>query len=443
MSWSISRRKLLSVLGLGAAASVPVFRRGLLQAADPGAGPLRFVTMKYNNGTQPWNWFPEGNGSDTPLGTLPPLLEPFEAVKSKLLVFKGLAMACSQPGGSHNRGMNTLLTGTETLSDPDVNTANSAGGISVDQYIANLIGHETKFPSFPMGVKLGSRSLSFSGPLSPVAAESNPWSAYERLFAEIAGLDDDPAAAAELQRLREQRRSVLDHAADDIMAIAPRISADDRDRLDIHLDAIRQLEKGLDKGAADGCVIPDEPQPSQDQVDSDYDIPLISRLQLDLLVAALACDLTRISTFSWGWGGHFTLVWMGTEQSLHSLSHESHSDTEKQAVYFQALKFFSDEMAYFLERLDAIPGPQGSTLLDDSIVLVGTDNGDGRSHTVKNIPFLLAGSAGGTFRTGRYLEYPDPTPHNGLLISICEAMGTPVETFGNPEHCNGNLPNLT
>jgi hypothetical protein len=105
--------------------------------------------------------------------------------------------------------------------------------------------------------------------------------------------------------------------------------------------------------------------------------------------------------------------------------------------------FLYTEVAYLIERFATIPEYDGSSMLDNSVLLLGTDNGDGRRHYIQNIPFLLAGNAGGFFRTGRVIEYPDPTPHNGILIAVCNAMGLPVTEFGNPAYCNGPLPHLS
>jgi len=96
-------------------------------------------------------------------------------------------------------------------------------------------------------------------------------------------------------------------------------------------------------------------------------------------------------------------------------------------------------VAYFLERLNAFKEEDGQSVLYHSAVLLGTDNGESRSHEITHIPFLLAGNAGGAFRTGRCITFPDPTPHNGLLTAIAQAVGAPVSSFGNPRYASAPL----
>jgi hypothetical protein len=98
-------------------------------------------------------------------------------------------------------------------------------------------------------------------------------------------------------------------------------------------------------------------------------------------------------------------------------------------------------MAYLCGKLDAIPEGEG-TLLDNTVVLWINELGRGNSHSRNNIPIVMAGSAGGYFRTGRFLQY-DETPHNNLLVSLLNAFGISDTTFGNPQYCTGPLAELT
>jgi hypothetical protein len=442
MSLSIARRGFLKALGFAAIAATPVFRSGVraASAADPVV-PKRFVGLKYCQGTRFSDWWPSGSGDDFTLGALPPLLAPFEKVKSKIIVPKGLRLAASLgPGGSHSAGMGTFLSGIEILKNVS-GQVRAGGGVTIDQHLADRIGKDTRFGSLALGVLSGGGAISYRGRLQPVMPERSPLAAYRRLFS---GLVDDLGAdlpAEEVERLRRKRKSILDSNAKEITAIESQLGTVDRQRVQVHLDAIRRIERGFEVSSS--CSRPGPP--TEIDPSAHESIPQISRQHLDLLVLALSCGLTRVGTLTWGSGGSgMTFPWLGIPNTtLHSMSHYGRSNTEGQANYRKALLFFYQEIAYFLERLDAIVEADGKTLLDHSAVLVGTDNGEGNSHTISNIPFVLAGSAGGVFRTGRFIEYPKDTPHNGLLVAIANAFGSPIKTFGNPAYGSGPLGRLS
>jgi len=88
----------------------------------------------------------------------------------------------------------------------------------------------------------------------------------------------------------------------------------------------------------------------------------------------------------------------------------------------------------------AIPDGNG-TLLDSSVVLFTNSLGNGKAHRVENVPYILAGSGGGHFRTGRFLRFK-ARPHNDLLTSLAQAFGLPVERFGDPKVGTGAISEL-
>ena len=108
----------------------------------------------------------------------------------------------------------------------------------------------------------------------------------------------------------------------------------------------------------------------------------------------------------------------------------------------QIYTFFSQHFAYLLDRLDSIPEGNG-TMLDNTLVVWGSELGKGNSHSFQNIPFVLAGGLAGSVKTGRFLNYPNTTMHNRLLVSICNLMGLPnIQTVGNTDTGTGPLPDL-
>jgi hypothetical protein len=125
------------------------------------------------------------------------------------------------------------------------------------------------------------------------------------------------------------------------------------------------------------------------------------------------------------------------------MSHCSDTDAATIEKLVQINIWTSQQITYMLDKLAAAPDSDGSTILDNSLLLWGNELGRGNTHTYKDIPWLLAGGVGGEFRMGRYLQYQSQ-PHNNMLLSICQAFGmTDMTTFGDPTVCTGALTNLT
>jgi hypothetical protein len=169
---------------------------------------------------------------------------------------------------------------------------------------------------------------------------------------------------------------------------------------------------------------------------------MVGRVQTDLMVLALSCGLTRVATFMWAnadsWQD-FPRIRVNEEH--HTLSHAGDSDSTARDKLIKINVWHSEQVAYLLGRLAAIPDGAG-TLLDSTLVLWGNEIGIGNTHTHRDIPWVLAGSAGGYLKTGRFLSYGDQ-PHNNLLLSVCHAMGfDETRSFGVPELCTGPLPGL-
>ena len=121
--------------------------------------------------------------------------------------------------------------------------------------------------------------------------------------------------------------------------------------------------------------------------------------------------------------------------TVHDASHGTIDPNFGRSVHDDVIRWHMEQIASFLTQLDAVVEEDGATLLDHSAVLIGTDNGAG--HSIDNVPFVLAGSAGGSFRTGRCITCEPKTPHNRLLMALAEAFVEPVKSFGDPKYCDG------
>ncbi len=421
-----------------------------LQAMDAGAGgvtpPKRLVAFFTNNGTVHEAWRPTGSETDFNLG---PILAPLEPFKSKLLVLAGIDMESSYHGpGSgdpHMPGMAHMLTGTEMVDTGPGQYDKMGGGISVDQFIAQQIAADTKFESLLFGVQARQygahawNSMSYLGPNMPTDPEDDPSAAFDRIFADVAG------DAGELAVRRAQRHSVLDTVKADLDALRPKVGAEDRVRLDQHLDAVRSLEQTIDAdtGVGGNCALPDAPDNGAGSLYAPAKVPALYRMQTELLVMSLACDLTRVATlqFREALGGDMTFTWLGHTETHHDISHKGDGDAVGRQQMIDINTFFAEQFAYMLELMDAVPEGDG-TLLDNTAVLWCNELSRGNAHSRTDMAYVLAGGCGGYFRTGRWLNYAGEN-HNDLLVSLCHAMGVPVATFGNPAYCTGPLTGLT
>jgi Protein of unknown function (DUF1552) len=161
------------------------------------------------------------------------------------------------------------------------------------------------------------------------------------------------------------------------------------------------------------------------------------------MVLAHACDLTRVSTFMWANADSWQYYpWIGVDEEHHALSHAGDEDAASRDKLIKINVWHAEQVAYLLDQLSAVSEADGSTVLDNTLLLWGNELGAGNSHSYKDIPWLLAGGAGGALRMGRYMQFKD-RPHNDLLVSICQAMGLrDVTTFGIPGVCTGPLEGL-
>ncbi len=447
MPISLTRRNILKAVGFASLAAVPVFRRGILHADTTSGPPRRFIANFVFDGTRPESFWPDGTAdlpSSPTEAPLPPgiseRLAPIDAFRDELLVIKGMDNEASvQPGGSHTRGMLTGLSGFFEIEEHDPNHG-AGGGPTIDHLLDEAFGDQTRFSSLQLGVIPRYGKISWRGALDYKLSNPDPYAVFDMLFGEPL-MGPDPR---EVERVRRRRASVLDHVSGDLTALSSQLATAERERLGAHLESIRSMERRLapatESGAA--CV----PPTIDGRLDiADYaNVPALGQLQMDLAVAAFACDLTRTITLQWGKGtSTITFPWLGIEETHHDLSHSTRSETELRDKLLRADLWFMEQFAYLLGKMDAVVESNGSTLLDNSLAYWLSEVGNGSSHSVDLIPQIIAGSAGGRLRPGRFLRYPSRA-HNDLLLSILHAMGLEeLDCVGSPELCRGPLPLLS
>jgi hypothetical protein len=441
---NIGRRSMLQLLGLGALASAAP-RLARAQSAEI---PKRIVFFYTNHGSHRPAWLPTGVTSETTF-QLGKIHQPLAAYKKDLLLIDGLDMLSSdiqdrEAANAHIRGHCHSLTAVQ-MAD-----ANLAGGSSIDQHIARALrqaGVVTAVPSLEIGVDPNQESrISFSASSQQLPIESDPQNTWKRLFPGGAST----GTAAPMRDARAARRkSVLDFVADDFGQLAPKLSSADRQKLEAHADIVRDLEQRLQVGAAVSCSTPQQPG-SLSRNDYAAYYQNTGDAFMRLIQAAFACDLTRVVTFNMeaipdamsGYDSRF-----GTSD-LHDLVHKvaqandplsQNADAVETVVRFHTE--YAKQFAKLLGYLAAIPEADGTTALQHTMVLWCGEIAEG-NHDLHRLPWLIAGQGGGSVRTGRYLQVPrDPEPrgHNDLFVSLANAMGSPVTTFGASDVCKGAL----
>lgn len=433
MMKSSSRRSFLRDLGLSAAA-LP-FLSGLpsLHAAQAAGRPKqRLIIMFSPNGTLPGDFWPDQAGS---LGSLGPILQPLEAYKERMLLLKGLSNRIRGDGDGHMRGMSCLLTGIELLpgniQGGSDTPAGWASGISIDQELNNFLQKDpatrTRFGSLEFGVAVPDRAdpwtrMVYAGPNKPVAPIDDPYQMLSKLY----GQRKDRAVLG----------SILDDVYQDLRKVSRKVGPEDRRLLDAHMELVRSLERNLQHSENKKLVHPEpELDPNIELINDNT--PEVSRMQIDLLVNAMANDMTRIATLQFMRSvGQARMRWLKVEEGHHSLSHEPDKNTGAQDKLRRINRWFAGELAYLTKSLAETPEPgaEGS-LLDHTTIVWTNELGKGNSHTHDNIPFLLLGNGAG-FEMGRCIDFGGAS-HNRLLLSLAHSFGHQLEHFGSVPHCEG------
>jgi hypothetical protein len=422
-------------------------------AAQTGAAPKRIVFWFTANGTRQDIWSPPSsmdlNGH--------PLHAALAPHAQKLLFLDGVdqSVAYDSIGDGHQSGMACLLTNAEILPgslfcEGNCDAGNEqyvgwGGGQSVDQYLAQEIQRDvvTKFQSLELGVQVRNASvwsrMSYSGPDQPVPPRENPNQNFTDFFSD---LDSDPFA---LQLIQRRRKSVLDAVMEDHAAFQQRLGYEDKQKLDKHLQSIRDLESRLDVSTnfGEACRTPELTLPGGSYEQNDM-YPATGKAQMDMLVMALACDLTRVASLQWSRSVsnvRFNWVNQALGEGHHGLSHYDDGDGSASADLREINKWYSEQFAYLLGLMDGIQEGD-NTLLDNTVVVWVNELGKGNTHTRRDIPFMLAGSCGGYFNTGRHIDFGGE-PHGKLLVSLTHAMDKPVNTFGVSQYSQGPLSGLT
>jgi hypothetical protein len=427
----VSRRSVLRGIGAGS-----VLLSGLLRSirAEAAGNNTRAVFFFHANGSH-YAWTPTGNGEAF---TLTPHLAPLEPVRKDVVILRGLTLARGI-GNAHKAATQSALgAGSPT---------------SIDQVLANAVKGTSPLASleFAIGFTKGGGgvvpSLSQVGGTF-IPAERNPIAAYQRIASRLSPAPM-MADAAGAERALAARRSVLDYLRADADRFRVRLGGDEKPKLDLYLDSLREVERGLGAfvggvPAAAGCGNTTPQMVNYDMKVAD--MPKASRPLLDLMAAAIACGVTRVMTMMWGGGENEEDVDFMGIKDWHITTHGNpNGPAGEKITKMQA--YLAGEFAYFVQKLKSYGDGPGSPF-DSTVALWGTQNGNTNQtnfskedHDRRNTPVILSGRAGKGMKLGRVLDC-NGLNHPDVYVSIAQAFGLPMTTFGDPAWCAGALPGL-
>lgn len=480
LQMSLGRRALMRNFGLATAGALTGSAWEKAQAAG-SKRPTRIIFFYTENGTLQSSWKPgpvAGKSAPTEteweLGELhAPILKDH---KKDLIYLENVDLISTDLdltpfGGSHQRMQVHMLNGAQRL------RAEVGGAATINEFIGKQINTPnavTAFPTLEYSTSTyGDQLVSWSGPGLYVQPQFNPLLAYERIFKMIAPDASGAAAAAKDAR---KRKLMFDTLRTDFSSVQSGLSKNSKAKIDAHISSITDLESRLGLSKAAVC----SPPARQDAVNVNSVKDRSTKKYWDdsadiflrMATAALSCDLTRVVTIQLGSTPESIT---GYEGDIH-LGHVHGTAGDSSLAQLRSMpgyehmtryhRWYAQQFANLINMLKAIPeGEAGQTMFDHTVIYWFTPMGQG-NHDPHHMPYVLAGSANGYFKTGRYLKFdrrpatadekaidkldgdkaPTPTtrgvPHNNLLVSLVNSMGIPITTYGNPACCTGPLAGL-
>jgi len=431
MQNTVSRRSLLRGLGAGSVLLGGVGRSVMAAEAKPLPRAAFFF---HANGSHP-GWAPTGSGTSF---TLTPHLKPLEdgGVRGDVTILRDMQLARKNvappaPANSHHTTTYSALGAGSTT--------------SFDQVLAQHVKGTTPLPSLELTIGstggAGGRVPSLSqidGTFIP--GEKNPLAAYQRvsmMLAPGAASMKDPAAA---EKALLAGRSVLDAVLDDIKLFQARAGTAEKPKLDIYFESMRDLEKNLGNFAGGVTAAPacgmEKPPTSATTFQAELpDLPNTNRLFLDVMAMALACGATRVTSMMWGGGQCNQSMPMFGISDWHGTSHGGSGGAAGTAMT-KMHALLAGEFAYFVQKLKSYG------VLDQTIVVWGTQNGQSTSHDAKNTPMVLAGRLGGAFQAGGRVLDCNNRMHVDVYSAIARGFGMNVMSVGYAPWNMGPMPGL-
>lgn len=417
-------------LGIGAAAVPFVSNLPSLCFAGSGQRKQRLVVVFSPNGIVKKSFWPDSFGEKFELKES---LKPLEPFRDQLLLLKGVHDKVKGDGDNHMRGIGCLLTGTElfpgNIQGGSHTPAGWSKGLSIDQEIKQYLQQHpatrTRFGSLEFGVAVPDKAdtwtrMVYAGPNQPIAPVDDPYQMLNKLYGRLQDT--------------EMLSSLIDDVHEDLKKISHQLSSEDRRLLDEHATFVRQAEEEL-KRERESETLHAMPPLEPGIEDRNDNMPKISKMQIDLMVNSFQNDFSRIATLQYTRSvGGAKMHWIGVDEGHHALSHEPNSNDEAQEKLTKINHWYAEQIAYLAKRLRDTPEPGGpGSMLDNTTIVWTNELGEGNSHTLNNIPFVLVGG-GLNFQMNRALDLKNKS-HNQLLMALSRGFGHELERFGNPDYC--------
>ena len=426
---ALPRRTFLK--GVGASFALP-----LLDAMVPAAtassrvsalGVRRLGYVFMPMGMDETRWTPQ---SENNLDQLSPILDSLQPVKENLAVFTNMELRPAYPG-SHATSNSSFLSAAKAKV---TESTDYYLGTTADQVAAKAVGHQTQLPSLELAMDLlqivgqcdngyacvYQNNLSWSSPTTPLPAEAHPRLVFENLFGEGGTTEERRAAIKE-------RASLLDSIMADMKRLKRDLGASDQAKIAEYLDAIREVERRIQKAESD----------AEDNTLPDLDRPLgvpaayadHARLMFDLQRLAYQGDITRVITFQLAREtSNRTYPEIGVPDPHHPLTHHG-DDPDKIARMAKINAFHVSLFAEHLQKMQETPEGEGS-LLDNTMLLYGSGIGNPNVHNHTNLPVLVAGGANHGMKGNRHIRYDKPMPLANLHLTLLDKVGVEIDSFG-------------
>ncbi len=417
----VSRRQFLH--GVGVMMALPMLDMmlpGIARAAEspatgPDGKPRRMFAICNNLGLLPGQFFPTQAGRNYELS---PYLRNLAAHRDDFTVFSGV----SHPDvdGGHPADICFLTAAPHPGGGGFHNT------ISLDQYIAERIGHQTRLPSLTLGVNVeqGVRSLSWTGSGVLIPCEEKAADVFKRMFVQGTPTEVD----AQLRQL-DRGKSILDAVAGQAKDLQRASGSRDRARLDQYFTSVRDLEQRMQQSREwerrpkpiVSMPVPLDPASPREYMDK-------VKLMYDMARMAFETDSTRsisllldsVNSPAIEFGDH------KSTDGYHNLSH--HAKSEAKIAQLKAIdEWHMRLLAGLMTDLKNVR-EDGETLLDRTMVLYGSNLGNADTHVTTNLPTIFAG---GGFRHGQHLAFDTARnyPLPNLFVSMLRRMGIDEGNF--------------
>jgi len=397
------------------------------RAAEKLSPPTRWAYLMMSNGVNPEDWWAKPNGDGLELSKT---LSPLKSFEKKLTVIEGLNnVPGAVPGAGHTYFTN-FLSGSASLNDQ------GETGQSIDQYLADTVGSATVIPAINLGIEppeagsTGSTSakstISWRKKGTPVAPEVVPRQAFDRLFN---------------TQMLQRDTSVLDVVLGQSKELSRTLGLQDRRKLNDYMDSVRDVENRIAKISAPRPT--DQWQPTLDEPDMDapkdgldFDLPTHVQLMLDIVALAFQTDKTRVATLLMAADVSYNIRYNFIQgirgEALHGISHHG-GKPDRKSDYQIVNEWHVKQYAYLLKKLDEVD-EGGRSILDNSMITIGSNMFDGHIHDYRQCPIVTAGGAAGQLKPGRLLSFEQSDKDRAvanLWLSQARLMGAELDSFGN------------